>query len=142
MLNLYSQFTCQYLFCFSHVSLIPINPFLVLLHVAKQHRKTKKYKRGENSYKNHGWTIWEEREREDITIPTRSKVKYMYIYKSKYLHFYKGPILSIYLYWICTGDGITLHILYIFTVQLFFSPSLYIIKYSKKLKKKLKNNVN
>lgn len=116
---------------FSHASLIPINPCLVLL--AKQHRKTKKYKKGENSYKNHGWTIWENRERDDKTIPTRSKVKYMYIYKSKYLHFYKGPILSIYLYWICTGDGITLHTLYmyIFTVQYFFSQYNEIIYYSK-----------
>lgn len=74
-----------------------------------------------------------ERERDDKTIPTRSKVKYMYIYKSKYLHFYKGPILSIYLYWICTGDGITLHTLYmyIFTVQYFFSQYNEMIYYSK-----------
>lgn len=95
--------------------------------------KPKKYKKGENSYKNHGWTIWENRERDEKTIPTRSKVKYMYIYKSKYLHFYKGPILSIYLYWICTGDGITLHTLYmyIFTVQYFFSQYNEIIYYSK-----------
>lgn len=38
--------------------------------------------------------------------------------------FYIGPILSIYLHWICTGDGITLHyIVYIFTVLFFFKIS-------------------
>lgn len=44
--------------------------------------------------------------------------------------FYIGPILSIYLHWICTGDGITLHyIVYIFTVLFFLK---YVIKYYSK----------
>lgn len=34
--------------------------------------------------------------------------------------FYIGPILSIYLHWICTGDGITLHTLYIYLQSCFF----------------------
>lgn len=34
--------------------------------------------------------------------------------------FYIGPILSIYLHWICTCDGITLHILYIYLQSCFF----------------------
>lgn len=34
--------------------------------------------------------------------------------------FYIEPILSIYLHWICTGDGITLHTLYIYLQSCFF----------------------
>lgn len=34
--------------------------------------------------------------------------------------FYIGPILSIYLHWICTGDGITLHTLYIYLQSCLF----------------------
>lgn len=33
--------------------------------------------------------------------------------------FYIGPILSIYLHWICTGDGITLHCIYIYSPVFF-----------------------
>lgn len=33
--------------------------------------------------------------------------------------FYIGPILSIYLHWICTGDGITLRTLYIYLQSCF-----------------------
>lgn len=69
---------------------------------------------------------FERRERDNKTFPTRSKVKYMYIYKSNYLHFYKGPMLSIDLYWICTGNDITLHTLYSIYIynQVFASLSL------------------
>lgn len=57
--------------------------------LTKQHRKTKKIQKGRELVQKTMAGQFErtERERDNETIPTRSKVKYMYIYKSKYLHF-------------------------------------------------------
>lgn len=65
----------------------------------------------------------EQKERERETMkqsPQGQKLNICTYTKVNIYIFYIGPILSIYLHWICTGDGITLRTLYIYLQSCFF----------------------